>query len=127
MASLSKSTFDAYSKIIREYKVFIQNLDSSLNKFPLSPTHIALYMSYLFRKGLSPATISCKLSALAFWHQVYGHRDPTSHFLVRRVLIGMKKTKPSTLTRPPMSLNSLSKMLKGASTVGWSPYFYLVN
>ncbi len=84
--------------------------------------HIALYMSHLYRKGIAPSTIATKLSAIAYWHQLYFQIDPTAHFMVRRILYGMKKSRPSVSTRPPLTFSDIKKMEQAFRLMNWTPY-----
>ncbi len=92
LGSLAPSTITAYNKIVLDFKCFVKGLHESLWSFPVSSMHIALFMSHLYRKGIAPSSIASKLSALAFWHQIYFKQDPTSHFMIRRILNGNKKS-----------------------------------
>ncbi len=103
LASLSKATLKVYIKVICEFNEFVLSLHKSLCVFPTSPVHVGLFMSSLYKKGRAVSTIATKLSALAFWHSTYGQPDPTSHFMVRR-LTGMKKTKPASSLKPPLTV-----------------------
>ncbi len=71
LKSLAPTTIGNYSKTITQYKTFISNLENSEANFPVSPTQIALYMCFLYKKGLSPATLRSKLSAISCWYQLY--------------------------------------------------------
>ncbi len=76
LGSLAPLTVLAYNKIVQELKNFVNGLHESLWSFPVSSMHIALFMSHLYRKGIAPSSIASKLSALAFWHQIYFKQDP---------------------------------------------------
>ncbi len=122
LASLADSTVRSYSKIIQEFKTFVLALDKSICVFPVSAMHIAIFMSKLYRQGAAPASIATKLSALAFWHQIYFMEDPTSHFMVRRILLGMRKSRPVVSTRPPLTFSDLYKMYTSLTFVAWTPF-----
>ncbi len=94
LASLAPSSLVAYDKVVVEFREFVLGLDFGLFNFPISPFVVAIYMSSLYRKGIASSTIATKLSALSFWHRMYYMEDPTSHFMVRRVLAGMRKSRP---------------------------------
>ncbi|MCP3932907.1 MAG: hypothetical protein GY705_27865, partial [Bacteroidetes bacterium] len=122
LSSLALSTQKAYSKVVLDYNEFVRKLSPELVKFPVTPAHVSLFMSHLYRKGMSSSTITSKLSAIAFWHLIYGCEDPTAHFLVKRTLLGMKKSGPSLEIRPPISLSNLKKMIDVLPKMGWSKY-----
>ncbi len=87
VSSLAKSTIQSYNKIIQEFIQWVGSLEPGLNKMPVTPLHVSMFMGVLFNKGLSPATISSRLSAIALWHKLYASNDPTDHFLMRRTLV----------------------------------------
>ncbi len=72
MLSLAKSTVNSYNKIVQEYINWVGSLEPGLNMLSVTPLHVSMYMEVLFSKGLSPATISSRLSAIAFWHKPGG-------------------------------------------------------
>ncbi len=102
------------------------SLEPGLNLLPATPLHITMYMGVLFKKGLSPATIATKLSALAFWHKLYSPVDPTDHFLVRRTLVGLRKERPQMDPRPPLTINLLHVLCNGATVSDWAPFYVLL-
>ncbi len=107
LASLAPSSLKAYNKVVVEFKEFVLGLDFRLFDFPVSPFVVAIFMSSLYRKGVASSTIASKLSALSFWHRMYYMDDPTSHFMVRRVLSGMRKLRPGGSLRPPLTFSDL--------------------
>ncbi len=80
ISSLAKTTIQSYNKVTHDFFTWVGSLEPGLNLLPATPLHITMYMGVLFNKGLSPATISTKLSALAFWHKLYSPVDPMDHF-----------------------------------------------
>ena len=79
LETLATSTLSAYTKVIQDYTDYIYSLEEGLFCFPSTPVHINLYTSYLFIKGFVHSTITTKVSAIAFWHKMYGYEDPTEH------------------------------------------------
>ena len=122
LETLAPSTRTAYSKTVKQFTTFVSSLEPGLNCFPVSPMHINLFTCHLFLKGLSPATITTKVSALGFWHKLYDQPDPTEHFLVRRNLSAMRKRRPQVDSRPPLTLPALHTMCRTAESMGWSKY-----
>ncbi len=109
-------------KVIKDFKDFVLSLEESLCVFPVSEMHIALFMSHLFRKGIAPTSTATRLSALSFWHQIFFKKDPTSHFMIRRILKGMKKSRPSVALRPPLTFSDLRAMRMTLGQLAWTPY-----
>ncbi len=71
---------------------------------------------------MAGSTIATKLSALSFWHKIYYKDDPTTHFMVRRVLSGMKKARPGGSLRPALSVLDLASMKETLKLISWTPY-----
>jgi site-specific recombinase XerD len=120
--SLASSTLTSYSKVIKDYTHYIYSLEEGLFRFPATPVHVNLFASHLFQKGYAPSTITTRVSAIAFWHKMYGYEDPTEHFLVRRNLLCMKHKKPQIDPRPPLLLSDLHKLVDAVQAFGWSAY-----
>ncbi|MCP3928080.1 MAG: hypothetical protein GY705_03145 [Bacteroidetes bacterium] len=122
MKSLAVTTRKSYQKIFKDFYRYLVKLDCHNFGFPASPLLITMYITDLFKGGCSPSTITTKLSALSFCHKIYFLSDPTSHYMVRRTLLGIKKETPTRLGRPAMSLKGLNKMVVTLGSMGWSPY-----
>ncbi len=71
---------------------------------------------------MASSMIASKLSALSFWHLMYFKQDPTSNFMVRRVLAGMKKARPGGSLRPPLSFTDLKAFKNTLQQISWTPY-----
>ncbi len=126
ISSLAKTTIRSYNKIIQEFLQWVGSLEPGLISLPVTPLHVSMYMGFLFNKGLSPATISSRLSAIAFWHKLYTSNDPTDHFLVRRTLVGLRKECPQMDPRPPLTLKDLHLLCQGATICDWAPFDVLL-
>jgi len=53
---------------------------------PLSTASLALFISFLDARKLSPATILSYLSAIGFVHKMKGLHDPTKAFIIQKLL-----------------------------------------
>ena len=53
---------------------------------PLSVNSIALFIAHLSTKRLAPATISTYISAISYVHKLKGYSDPTTAFLILKLL-----------------------------------------
>ena len=51
-----------------------------------------------------------------------GVSDPTSHFLVGKIMTGIRKTSPSSDVRLPITLPILYSIIEAIPKVGWSNY-----
>lgn len=90
---------------------------------PASTLQVLRFITRLHFKGLSVPSIRSKLSAVAYWHQIHGWSNPTSHFLVRKCLLGVSNTAPPAFPfRGPVTPALLLSILRVVSQVTESPY-----
>ncbi len=80
------------------------------------------YINHLYRQGFAPATITSKLSAIAYLHQMFDKYDPTSHFLVRKLMRSLRRHTPQRDARLPISPNMLLQMLNVVPSLALSLY-----
>ncbi len=90
--------------------------------FPINPGYIMFFINHLYQKGLSPTTITSKISAISFLHQIFGKPDPAKHFLIRKFLRNLRKSHPHKDARLPITPNMLLSMLKVVPKLALSAY-----
>lgn len=95
---------------------------SSLKKFCIStfgphipwcpaPSWIlALFATDLYTQGKSKSTILTTMSGISFYHNLLYNQDPTSDFIVKRVMLGISKCGPSVDNRLPITINMLHNL-----------------
>ena len=103
------NTVQVYTKVYSDLSEFLGIYGFT---FPLSVNNMAIYLAYLFSKGSSSATITTYSSAVGYFHKVNNQLDPTSSFLVRETLGGIRKLRPSMDVRAPITFSLLSRLLK---------------
>ena len=57
---------------------------------PATPGMVIGFIAYLFDNGRAGATITSYISAVAYFHKMQGYTDPTTSFLVRKLLVGAR-------------------------------------
>ena len=114
-SSLASSTRDNYKKVLEDLQAFAINHGWS-GSLPANPGVIILFITDLFLKGLAATTLFSRISALSYMHKINDVHDTTQHFLVQKLLLGIKKVKPSADIRPPMTVLLLEQFLKALST-----------
>ncbi len=80
------------------------------------------FINDLYRRGFSPATITAKISAISFIHQIYGKPDPAKHFLIRKFLCNLRKSYPHKDACLPITPNMLLAMLQVVPKLALSAY-----
>ena len=78
---------------------------------PVSESVLALFISHLHRAGHSPATVSSHISAIGYRHQLQGGSDPTTTFLVQKLLSACHRLGKQFDLRIPIDMPMLSKLL----------------
>jgi site-specific recombinase XerD len=68
-----------------------------IGELPVKPETVCIYLAHLADSGSKPSTISRRLAAIAYAHQLAGHESPTSAEAVHAVMRGIR---PSLGTAP---------------------------
>ena len=79
-------------------------LNSSAISLPLSPSHLGLFISFIFDKNYACSTARTYVSALGYCHRLAGYSDPTKAFWVLEMLKGYTKMGMRVDTRLPITL-----------------------
>ena len=107
VASLAPSSRVLYAKSVMRLRRFTLSLAAPQPWFPATVPLICIFIAHLFDSGLAPATVYSSLSAISFFHKLFSLADPTTDFIVKRMMIGGGKLKPSVDDRLPISLSML--------------------
>lgn len=103
------NTRELYSKV----RLLISKFRSLYSiPWPLTPKATALFITYLYKLGYAASSISTFVSATAYFHKMENLQDPTSSFLVKESLMGIKHLKPTTDTRSPVTMSLLTQMIQ---------------
>ena len=122
-ASLSVATRTQYQRVWNRFNQFIRETQLQ-PALPASVAAIALYITHLTSPPCpsSPATIATNISAIAYFHKMAGAQDPTSHFLIRKILKGTTKLYPTCDLRIPISPTVLHALVASTQHIAFSPY-----
>ncbi|XP_073456098.1 uncharacterized protein [Aquarana catesbeiana] len=119
--SVSKATWDAYSKVWQEWLTCLQSLDID----PEGPevTQAVLYFINLgFEGEVSASAIDKKLAGLAFLFKLQGRRDYTKEFWVKQAVKGYRKEHRMRDGRRPVSFTMLQGLFFHISSICVSEY-----
>ena len=114
LASLAEGTRSAYTKTMDNLARFAGQYFPGGVWFPTSPNIVVLFIASLLEAGQAPTTVLSALSAIAYFHKLYSHPDPTCHFIIKKMVLGASKLKPQCDLRAPITspiLLSLSNAL----------------
>ena len=73
--------------------------------------HLATFIAYLSLLGYAPSTMVSYVSAIGYVHRLARVPDPSSTFLVQKILSGASKLAPSADSRLPITTPILSRMV----------------
>ena len=122
LSSLSVSSRGFYACVLDAFRVFVCSHLGKKCWFPANPWSLSCYIADLVSKGYAPSTVASHVSAIAFFHKLVGQDDPTSHFFIKRMLLGANKLHRTIDSRVPISVEILRKLVDSTSHVCSSLY-----
>ena len=90
--------------------------------FPISVERLSLFITFLNAKGYAPASISSYISALGYVHKIRSLSDPSTAFIVRRLLRSIHKSGRKGVTILPITEPILLELVKSLTRVTDSYY-----
>ena len=79
-------------------------------KIPVSPETIAHFVAYLEVDGVAPSTIQSIVSGIGFFHRIKELPNPSTSYLVKRVILGAKAKAAPPVQAYPIQKDMLHKM-----------------
>ncbi|XP_062572696.1 uncharacterized protein LOC134234642 [Saccostrea cucullata] len=111
--SLSPWTLLAYKSAFSSYKCFIeQTFGNQASPLPPCVQHLSLFVAHCYQKGFAASTTSTVVSSLSFIFQHGNYSDITQHFIIRKMLQGYRKSKPTSDPRLPITPVVLRKLIQ---------------
>ena len=106
-------------KSLSRFKKFAKS--RSINhKLPISDKDLSCFIYVMYDKeNLSFSTISSNVSALSYHHKINNMPDPTKTFLIKQILIAIKKRRPVKDKRVAVTEQILKMLIQKLKT----PYF----
>jgi len=125
--SLSENTHRSYQRAWGRFQSFMNN---TLDRHPCpAQSHdVGLYVTHLHSLGLTATSIRTHLSAIAFYHKIDDHKNPTDSFLIQKLLISYSKSDQPPSVRLPIQSTLLHKIISSIDGSTSSPYeIYLLT
>lgn len=120
-ASVTSNTHSVYTNALHAFDSFRSRYN--LPKCWPSPVeHLSLFISYCFGSGCAPSTITAHLSGLSFHHKLFDLQDPTTCFIIKKLLEGCRRTRPRHDIRAPITEPLLAKICAVLPEFCWSHY-----
>ena len=114
LSGVSKKTYQ------RNYDRFHDFCRSDLNLskcFPATIQAVVSFLAYLFQSGYASASITSALSAISYIHKMHDVADPTAAFVIKKLLQGASKLRPSIDFRAPVTKPILYSLVSSAPNV----------
>lgn len=110
--SLSQSTVSAYKATFLNYQSFVTQY-FGMTEHPLPPSlrHLTAFIAHCYVKGLAASTTRTFISSLSFIFQLGNYQDISQTFLIKKMLKGFHKSKPTSDPRLPITPEILSVLL----------------
>ena len=124
-ASLATNTQIAYRNAVAAFNKFRSHHNFGI-QWPAEVMHVQYFIASCFEKGFSPATISSYCSGIAFFHKINHLSDPTSTFIIQKMLEGCRRSRKQTDNRAPISKQMLSSICCKLTEICHSHYEMLL-
>ena len=98
-----------YRNALTAFKNFRQSYN--LNEiWPVPVNHLSLFVCFCFEIGYSPSIIATFISGISTFHKIRSWEDPSSAFIIRKLLEGCRRLRKSHDIRAPITESILSKI-----------------
>ena len=119
-ASLAESSKGTYKRAWGVFNEFSVSVFGKIVHPPLTVSTIALFVAHLHSLNLSYKTINTYLSAIAYVHKMLTLPNPTSQFLITRLIRGAQNLSPSYDFRLPITIHILDRLVSSLEHVAQS-------
>ena len=93
---------------------------------PVAIEHLASFIAYLSLSGYAPSTLVSYISAIGYVHRLARVPDPSSTFLIQKLLAGASKIAPSSDSRLPITSTILSRLVNAMPSLVSNVYNQLL-
>ena len=108
---LAPSTQRIYKRAWVVFNQFTSTLSIPDSNFAENST-IALFVAHMLGRGFNAGTMATYLSAVGYYFKMSGLVDPTKSFLVQKLLVGVRRLRPSVDLRLPITQDLLVQLQK---------------
>jgi integrase len=116
------NTWKVYKTAVDSFQNFRQLYDIS-QSWPAPLNDILFYIAYLSHTNHSPSTVVTYISGLSHFHKLHNFPDNTQVFVVKKLIEGLKRKRPSQPdVRVPISLDLLKRLITSLRSICTSTY-----
>ena len=109
---LTPASRQLYKRAFRLYAQFYQKCFQTCFRLPVSSEELALFISYLHANRYAAAIVSSYISALGYVHGLKAIPDPTTSFIIKRLLRCVHRTASNTDSKLPITECILHKLIE---------------
>ena len=109
-SALAPASQACYRRGWNLYVQFAQKYSIS-EQFPVRVSNLALFIAYLVNQSYKPSTISSYVSAIGYVHKLKAIPDPTSSFLILKLLRACHKQQKNFDSRMPILKPMLERLM----------------
>lgn len=120
-AGIARNTALTYRTALNSFNSF-RTLYKLPNAWPIPLRDVTHFIAYCFEKTMSAKTISTYISGLAFVHKLNSWYDITQCFIVKKLLEGCHRSRPSFDKRAPITCNMLKEICSLLPSVCFNQY-----
>lgn len=120
-ASLSTNTKQLYKRALDSFQIFRDEYGLQ-NSWPPTVAQLINFIAYLSSKNCAYATANVYLSGISFYLKIQGLPDYTQSFIIRKLLCGLRRSRPVKDVRAPITLQILFQLPLALSHVASSTY-----
>ena len=120
-ASIAPNSQFVYRNALSAFEAFCRAYNIEIS-WPVPVPHVSLFIAYCFENGYSPATVSSYISGLSFYHKIRNLPDPTSAFIIKKLLEGFRRSDRRHDVRAPITMVILKQICSVLPTFCYSEY-----
>ena len=122
LAQSSQQTYRRAWHLFSEFTSLFGMSAEGLIRLPVSVADLSLFIAFLDEKGLAPSTIATYTSAIGYQHKLWGLQDPTSAFVIQKLLRTTRYDRESYDSRLPITVPLLIRLCGAASSTVINQY-----
>lgn len=119
--SVAPRTLQLYQQAASSFNLFRAALGYS-DAAGIDTAQVAEYIAWLSLQSKSHSTVCAYVSGISFWFKLNSLPDPTNSFLVTKLIGSLRRHRPRSDTRQPISGNTLLKLTNILPTVTKSDF-----
>ena len=120
-ASVATNTKASHEVGIKSFESFC-SLHSLQPTWPPPSSHITRFVAYLSLAGYKHSTAQTYIAAISFQAKTLYNVDPTDHFIIKKLLQGMLRTRTHKDSRLPITLQLLQRIIPILQTICCNTY-----